>query len=818
MPKTLLKLSRCLLRGVLLAALVGPHTGHTAPTANPATNDAARPPFKEWQKTLDDTDKELAQPDITDPRLVERREELLALERALRQSREAANEQVELIRRDLDTLGPPPAEGAPPEAPSLAERRKRLNERSAAADGAAKEADLLLGRIARYADTINQLRRTRFTERVLTRGQSPLSSAVWSKAAPEWLAIWISIADPVQSWLADPGSSQASREMGMRLTIGVGLALLLAFPIRLWMARRLARSLPAGPPSDLQRLRAAALTGLLNAWLPSMAAIALYVSLTVHEPLSPAAAMLARDALTAAVLVSVTASFCEAALRPQRPSLRLAPLSDEGARIVTRVVTWLALLFAVDFLLSDLLSQRDVSVEVLATQHLLLGLLVSLVLTGLLAPRVWIAPKQAGGLSATQRRLRSGLMLLIAAIPISAILGYVALSRLLATHWVLTAGLLALLALLGRVGQELVTQVISPDSTPGRYLRKQLTLTDDGAEMLGFWGIVTLKTTIGVAGAVALLLLWSLDRKDVLLWIEESFYGFKLGGILISPAEILLGLLLFTVLLTATRLLQRTLDRRIFPRTRLDSGLRHSIRSAVGYAGFAIAAMLGISTMGIDLSSLAIIAGALSVGIGFGLQNIVNNFVSGLILLIERPIKAGDWVVVGEHQGYVRQISVRATEITTFDRASVFIPNSSLISGAVMNRTYADKMGRVLLPIGIAYEADPHQARQVLLDIARANPDVRQNPPPAVFMGGFGDSAVNLELMAFLHDVDRVKTVTSDLCFAIHAAFREHGIRIPYPQRDVRVSLDDEQLRGVLGGREPPAKPKPAASSMLSSS
>jgi potassium efflux system protein len=462
--------------------------------------------------------------------------------------------------------------------------------------------------------------------------------------------------------------------------------------------------------------------------------------------------------------------------------------------------------------LSTLLAQQDVSVEVLATQHLVFGLLVSLVLTGLLASRVWIASNQAAGLTATQRRLRFGLMFLIAAIPLSAILGYVALSRLLATHWVLTAGLLALLALLWRVGQELVTQMISADSTPGRYLRQQLTLTDEGAEMLGFWGIVTLKTAIGIAGAMALLLLWSLDRKDVLLWIEDTFYGFKLGGIHISPAGILLGLLLFTVLLTATRLVQRTLDRRIFPRTRLDSGLRHSIRSSVGYAGFALAAILGISTMGIDLSSLALIAGALSVGIGFGLQNIVNNFVSGLILLVERPIKAGDWVVVGEHQGYVRQISVRATEITTFDRASVFIPNSSLISGAVMNRTYADKIGRVVLPIGIAYDSDPVEAREVLLEIAGGNPDIRVNPAPAVLMRGFGDNALNLELIAFVHDVDKVRAVTSDLCFAIHAAFSQHGIRIPYPQRELRLTLDDEQLRRVLGGREPPPKPKPAAS------
>src|SRR5690606_1819781 len=126
--------------------------------------------------------------------------------------------------------------------------------------------------------------------------------------------------------------------------------------------------------------------------------------------------------------------------------------------------------------------------------------------------------------------------------------------------------------------------------------------------------------------------------------------------------------------------------------------------------------------------------------------------------LIERPIKAGDWVVVGDHQGYVRKISVRATEITTFDRASVFIPNSSLISGAVMNRTYADKVGRVLLPLGIDSQADPDLARDTLLTLARANPAVKEVPAPAVMMTGFGESAINLELICFVHDVDKVKS------------------------------------------------------------
>jgi len=769
-------------------------------SALPLSGESNPLPIKEWQKTLDDTEKELSNPEITDERLMALREEMLTLDAKLREVRDAANEKATVIRHDLDTLGPVPAEDAPPEAATVIARRKVLNEGIATAEGGAKEADLLLGRNGRVFETIKHLRQSRFTQRVLTQSASPLSETVWNKAQPEWQSFWTDLAMPVRTWLQKPEWSQVTRDRLWRLLMGVGLALLLAFPIRTRLARRMMRNLPAGPPTDLYRIRSAALTGLLHAWLPSMAAIAIYLSLVTGGGLAPEAVELAGDALLAAVLVFVVVSIARAALRPNRSTLRLAPLSDAGARRVYWVVVGLAWLFAFHFILSSALKSRDVSLEVIATELLVFSSLVSLVLSGLLSRQVWTRPGHLY-LKPFRRGQRLVLGLLIMAIPVSAMTGYVGLSRLLAIHGVVTMALLALLALLMRISDEFAGQLLSAESRSGNYLRRQLALTSEGAEMLEFWIVVAMKTFIVTAGGLAMLFLWSLDRKDLMLWLGETFQGFKLGNITISPLEILLGLLLFTLLLTATRLIQRTLDRRIFPRTRLDMGARTSIRAAVGYAGFTLAALFGISTMGIDFSSLAMIAGALSVGIGFGLQNIVNNFVSGLILLIERPIKVGDWVVVGDLQGHVKQISVRATEIITFDRASVFIPNSSLISGTVMNRTHADRIGRIVLPIGIDHDADVNRTRELLLRIAGENPAVRDNPAPAVLMSGFGDSALKLELVAFVNDVEKVKGVTSELLFAIHAAFRQQGIQTPSPQRDLKLTLDDEQLRRMfLGG------------------
>ncbi len=424
--------------------------------------------------------------------------------------------------------------------------------------------------------------------------------------------------------------------------------------------------------------------------------------------------------------------------------------------------------------------------ELVSAQKSVLGLLISLVLLTLARRRVWHPTGQAE-LGPGWRRPRYWLAATVAAIPLTSALGYVGLSRMLATRWVLTVGLLGAVALLRKIAAETVEQALSEDSTPGRRLRAALALSEEGAEMLAFWLGGLARLAILLLGLLGLALLWGAAWKDLAAWLAGAFLGFKVGNVSVSLGALLGALLIFAGLLTATRLLQKSLDKRIFPRTRLDAGLRHSIRSGVGYLGFTLALIFAVSALGLDLSNLALIAGALSVGIGLGLQNVVNNFVSGLILLVERPIKAGDRVAVGEHQGQVRKISVRATEIVTLDRASVFIPNSSLVSGVVINRTRAELAGRLALPLGLASRADPARARELLLGIASSHPGLRRDPPPQVYFHGFAGGALNLELVAALRETDRLLAVTSDLCFAIHAAFRREGIELapcgPVPAR-----------------------------------
>jgi small-conductance mechanosensitive channel len=191
--------------------------------------------------------------------------------------------------------------------------------------------------------------------------------------------------------------------------------------------------------------------------------------------------------------------------------------------------------------------------------------------------------------------------------------------------------------------------------------------------------------------------------------------------------------------------------------------------------------------LGFDFGKMALVLGGLSVGIGFGLQHIVSNFISGLILLFQRPIKAGDWVVVGDYQGHVKHIDAISTEIQTFDNASVLVPNSKLASTEVLNWTHKNTLGRVIVAVGVSYDADVEQVREILLVCAEAHPDILSRPEPRVIFQNFGDSALEFDIRFYIREIDNLMRVASEMRFAIRKAFADAGIVIPFPQHDVHL-------------------------------
>ncbi|MEO9484123.1 MAG: mechanosensitive ion channel domain-containing protein [Ekhidna sp.] len=268
---------------------------------------------------------------------------------------------------------------------------------------------------------------------------------------------------------------------------------------------------------------------------------------------------------------------------------------------------------------------------------------------------------------------------------------------------------------------------------------------------------------------------------------------FNLGDSKITLGTIIYFLISFILLTFIAKRFRNLLVNKILAKANMDRGARNSIGLITRVMIMFIGSIFIIQSAGIDMSSLSLLAGALGVGIGFGLQNITDNFISGIIILFEKPIKVGDRIVVGDTEGDVINISVRATTILTNENVSIIVPNSEFISSRVINWSHNDRNIRFDIPVGVSYKEDPDEVRDVLMKVADENEHVLKNPAPHVFFDEFGDNSLNFTLAIWTSTyTDKPRKLKSELYFSIFEKLKEKGIEIPFPQRDIHIKSDTD--------------------------
>ncbi|MBU4151610.1 MAG: mechanosensitive ion channel [Proteobacteria bacterium] len=463
----------------------------------------------------------------------------------------------------------------------------------------------------------------------------------------------------------------------------------------------------------------------------------------------------------------------------------LLPMPSHLTSPFERYLKWTALFLSLNIFLvsSEFFQKNDVP------SFLLLRVTMLTLLCLLWIRLIWLFVNVPGR-EKSGKWLRLFLTPVLAAAMITGWLGYLNLSEYILTNTLKTIGGI-LLYFSTKYLLEGGFQSLSYGGSgwPAR-IRKKFGLEDQQVGTSFFWLHILLDLF-----ALALLLLfiissWSISQKFFSQTVNLLNEGFTIGHISIAPGRIFIGIFLFFLFWTLSLWAKNLIKEHLANNSHLTASARDATITVTGYLGFILALLAGCGASGMSFTSLTVIAGALSVGIGFGLQNIVNNFVSGLILIFERPIQRGDWIAVGPTEGYVTEISVRSTVIRTFDRADVIVPNSELISSQVTNWMYSDRKGRVKIPIGVAYGSDTEVVKKLLLEVAYSHPEVvttETNLEPQVLFMEFAESSLNFELRCFIHEVDKRLICRSDLNFAIDKIFREHQIVIPFPQRDLNL-------------------------------
>lgn len=340
-----------------------------------------------------------------------------------------------------------------------------------------------------------------------------------------------------------------------------------------------------------------------------------------------------------------------------------------------------------------------------------------------------------------------------------------------------------------------------------RLLLKSRFVRRSGAELAARLKGVFDTFVIGYA-CFYLLVVWGLFDSVAQAWGHLLGYGFHWGETFISVQMVLFAALVIYLSIVLSWILRALLEWEVFPRKGMDRGVRDSIKKLLHYSLIFVGLLLALSLAGIDLKNFAVLAGAFGIGIGFGLQNIVNNFVSGIILLFERPIKVGDMVVIEGEWGTVRKIGLRSTVVETIDQSEIIVPNSDLVSQKVTNWTLSTKVARVVLAVGVAYGSDLTKVLEILLEAAHQNDEALPDPAPSAIFVGFGDSSLDFELRVWIADIARRLVVRSDLGQYVDRRFREERVEIPFPQRDLHLrSVDGTLLERMDQPSAPRAKP-----------
>jgi len=701
----------------------------------------------------------------------------------------------------------------------VAQQRKALGQERADIASEIARAKLLAVDARQLGEQIEKMRVTQFSEQLSRKVASPLSPSLWRSFAADVPADYKRLAALYRQ--GETTARKAIAKHGWTApAIGLGVALLMFFPLRLWLralGRRFAASERA-PDGRLRRSGLAVWLLVVGTLLPGLAAVALVASLDAIGAIPPRLEALSKSFEVATFVAAFIAALSACLLVPNRPSWRLLSLDDSAALSLRKYawgaagLTWLSILMVAIDRAARTSETTTVAVDgviALTYMALIIAILVSLArmhnrqAAEAAEAEARADPRAGGDGKVRGAPRRSGWIVLarlaghlaVAAAVIATLLGYLNFALFVAQQMVWGSVVLLAVSLLLKFADDMATWVLAPSSRVGQTIVLTTGLTESRVEQAGVLLSAVLRICVIGLGLLALAAPFG-NLNAFFGGVDTLAKGITIGGATLTPGKVFQSVLVLLLVLAAVQAFQRWLTDTYLPKTELDAGARNSISTVARYVGIILAALWALAALGIGFEKLALVVSALSVGIGFGLQAITQNFVSGLILLAERPVKIGDWVKLGDQEGDIKRISVRSTEIQVGDKSTLIVPNSELITKTIRNMTMGNAQGRIQIQFSVPLNVDVAALRQILLDSYAEHPAVLADPAPSVFIDSIANGQIAINSFAYVSSPRGVYGARSELYFTVLQKFAAAGIALSSP-------TDIHLVQGPHDAREP---------------
>lgn len=747
--------------------------------------------YSKINKVLDNLTVQLNSGKITSKSTGDILQNINQIQASVLQSRSNDAAELENQQKKLSALGPAPAEGSK-EPAEIARQRKEFQSVADSYKARIAQADLIKTKIDTLNATILKIRNQELLNNILTKQSSIFHPQEFVSSLVAFAEFIYEIARSPASWY-EALSPQDKTLVGNNILFVAAamlVALIAGIYLNLYIKKWFGYQKSIERPNYTQKLKAAVWMLIARGIIPAAIIGAFLIWQKNTKIINTGSfALLLKNIAVYLLYYYLLKAAVKVSFIPSAGKWRIIEVSDDKARRTSNTLIFSIGAVCVVSLFQSLASEMDYNAGIVYSLKIFASAVkafcVVLVANRLLYDNTTLTEDELSDDADIKQLTTSSKIslfitfLMTAAFAVS-LFGYIRLSEFIINRFIVSTVVILFFYILDRLIRVLFHQILL-----FKFWIRTFRINRRSLVKIEFWFGLLLKPLLGAVAILTLLAVWGVSVDILLNNVKSFLIGFNIGGIHISITSILLGIITLLISLFLFRMLKSSFVSGSLSKIEMDEGVKNSLLSLLGFVGLIFSVILAIAVMGGSFASLAIIAGALSFGAGLGLQNMVSNLVAGLTILFERPIKIGDWVVINNQEGIVKKINMRATELETWSKANVIIPNADILSKSLINLTYSNRLGRVEIKVGVGYDSDIELVKKTLVEIAQSNKNVLQTPAPAVAFNDLGDSSLSFQLNCFTANVFNRGGIADDLREKIINRFKELGIDIPFPQRVV---------------------------------